>query len=304
MKTLPRLLIRLLATVMVTSLVFSACKKQDDDSSGASGKEEFATVASESDAAAEVVFDDVFNNVLGVSNEVGIGGTGVFGRVDVSSGSTNRVEGVDSTTCYAVTTKQLSAIRFPLQITVDFGSGCTGRDGRTRKGKIIVTYTGHLFLPGQSATTSFDGYYLEDIKVEGTYKLTNTGTGTTDKKSYTTQITNAKLSQSNGDYIQWNSEKTIMQIEGAATPLIGIDDAYYITGKSGGSVQKDGKYFQWSTLITAPLTKRFTCRWIAKGTINLKKGNDAVAVLDYGSGSCDNKASFTVNGGIHEITLH
>jgi len=158
MKTLPRLLIRLLATVMVTSLVFSACKKQDDDSSGASGKEEFATVASESDAAAEVVFDDVFNNVLGVSNEVGIGGTGVFGRVDVSSGSTNRVEGVDSTTCYAVTTKQLSAIRFPLQITVDFGSGCTGRDGRTRKGKIIVTYTGHLFLPGQSATTSFDGY--------------------------------------------------------------------------------------------------------------------------------------------------
>jgi len=134
--------------------------------------------------------------------------------------------------------------------------------------------------------------------------LTNTGTGTTDKKSYTTQITNAKLSQSNGDYIQWNSEKTIMQIEGAATPLIGIDDAYYITGKSGGSVQKDGKYFQWSTLITAPLTKRFTCRWIAKGTINLKKGNDAVAVLDYGSGSCDNKASFTVNGGIHEITLH
>jgi hypothetical protein len=302
MKTLPRLLNGLLATVMVTALVFSACKKQDDNSSGAEGKEEFATVASQSDATAEGVFDDVFNNVLGVSSEVGIGGTGVFGRVDVSSGSTNRVEGVDSTTCYAVITKQLSATRFPLQITIDFGSGCTGRDGRTRKGKIIVTYTGHLIIPGNSASTTFDGYYIEDIKVEGTHKLTNTGT--VDKKSYTTQITNAKLSKSNGNYILWSSEKTVTQIEGGSTPLIGLDDAYNMTGQAGGSVQIDGKYFQWSTLITAPLTKRFTCRWIAKGTLNLKKGNDAVAVLDYGSGSCDNKATFTVNGAVHEITLY
>jgi hypothetical protein len=302
MKTLPRLLNGLLATVMVTALVFSACKKQDDNSSGAEGKEEFARVTAQSDATAEEVFDDVFNNVLGVSSEVGIGGTGVFGRVDVSSGSTNRVEGVDSTTCYAVTTKQLSAIRFPLQITIDFGSGCTGRDGRTRKGKIIVTYTGHLIIPGNSATTTFDGYYIEGIKVEGTHKLTNTGTA--DKKSYTTQITNAKLSQSNGNYMLWSSERTVTQIEGGSTPLIGLDDAYNMTGQAGGSVQKDGKYFQWSTAITSPLTKRFTCRWIAKGTLNLKKGNDAVAVLDYGSGICDNKATFTVNGAVHEITLY
>ena len=302
MKTIPKSLTGLLATILVTGLVFSSCKKQDDDSTGSSGKEEFATITSQSDAAAEVVFDDVFNNVMGVSSEVGIGGTGVFGRVNVSSGNNNRVEGVDSTTCYIVTTKQLSALRFPLQITIDFGSGCTGRDGRTRKGKIIVVYTGHLFIPGNSATTSFDGYYLDDIKVEGMHKLTNTGT--TDKKSYTTQVINAKLSQSNGNYIQWNSEKTVSQIEGGATPLLGLDDAYNITGQAGGSVQIDGKYFQWSTAITAPLTKRFTCRWIAKGTLSLKKGSDAVAVLDYGSGSCDNKATFTVNGVVHEITLH
>jgi hypothetical protein len=201
-----------------------------------------------------------------------------------------------------VTTKQLSATRFPLQITIDFGSGCTGRDGRTRKGKIIVTYTGNLFLTGNSATTTFDGYYIESIKVEGTHKVTNTGTP--DKKSYTTQITNAKLSRSTGNYILWNSEKTISQIEGGATPLIALDDAYNMTGQAGGSVQIDGKYFQWSTAITAPLTKRFTCRWIAKGALSLKKGNDAVAVLDYGSGSCDNKATFTVNGSVHEITLY
>jgi hypothetical protein len=298
------LLTRTMVTVLVTGLVFSACKKQDDNSGSTAGKEEFASASAESDAAAEVVFDDVFNNVMGVSSEVGIGGTGVFGRVDVSSGASgNRVEGVDSTACYTVTTSQLSTSnRFPLQITIDFGIGCTGRDGRTRKGKIIVVYTGHLIISGNSASATFAGYYLDNIKVEGTHKLTNTGTP--DKKSYTTQVINAKLSGSNGNYIQWNSEKTVTQIEGGITPLIAIDDAYNITGQANGSASLGNKYFQWSTAITAPLTKRFTCRWISKGLLSLKKGNDAVAVLDYGSGSCDNKASFTVNAVVHEITLH
>lgn len=306
MKTIPSPFIGLLATILITGLTFSACKKQDDSATGTAGKEEFASATSESDAAAEEVFDDVFNNVMGVSPEVAIGGTGVFGgRVDVSSGppSPNRVDGVDSATCYAVTATQLSsATRFPLQFVIDFGSGCTGRDSRTRKGKIIIVYTGHLFVSGNSATTTFDGFYLDNIKVEGTHKITNTGTP--DKKSYTTQVTNAKLSVSNSNYIQWNSEKTVTQTEGGATPAIGLDDAYNITGQANGAAQVDGKYFQWSTAITAPLTKRFTCRWISKGTLSLKKGSDVVAVLDYGSGACDNKATFTVNGVVHEITLH
>lgn len=293
MKTIPSSLTGLLTTIIIIALAFSACKKQDSASSGPAGREAFAETVVEADASAEVVFDDVFNNVMGVSTEVGIGGTGVFGRI----------EGVDTTTCYAVVTKQLNtATRFPLQITIDFGSGCTGRDGRTRKGRIVIVYTGHLFLSGNSATTSFEGYYLDNIKIEGTHKLTNTGTP--DKKSYTTQVTNARLSTSNGNYIQWNSEKTVMQTEGAATPLIGLDDVYTVTGQAGGSVQVDNKYFQWSTAITAPLTKRFICRWISRGTLTLKKGNDAVAVLDYGSGACENRATFTVNGQVKEITLH
>lgn len=291
----------LLVAVISTGLLFSSCKKHDD-ASGAAGKEEFAAMSAQSDAAAELVFEDVFDNTMGVSPEVGIGGTGVFGRVAVTPGSTNRMEGVDSTACYTVVTKQLSTLRFPLQITIDFGSGCTARDGRTRKGKIIIVYTGHLAIPGNSAAATFDGYSLDNVKVEGTHKLTNTGT--TDKKSYTTQVINARLSQANGNYVLWNSEKTVAQVEGGATPLIGLDDTYSITGQSNGSVLIDGKYFQWSTAITTPLTKKFSCRWISRGTLSLKKGNDAVAVLDYGPGTCDNKASFSLNGQVQEITLH
>src|SRR5690349_13081279 len=126
MKTTPQLT-GLLVAALTTGLLLSSCKK-NDDASGTSGKQEFATMSAQSDAAAELVFEDVFDNTMGVSPEVGIGGTGVFGRVAVNSGSNNRMEGVDSTACYTVTTKQLSTTtRFPLQITIDFGNGCTAR---------------------------------------------------------------------------------------------------------------------------------------------------------------------------------
>lgn len=304
MKTTPSLTTRLLATCVAVVAIFSACKKQEN-AAGTSGQEEFAAVTAQTDASAEAVFDDAFNNAMGVNTEVGIGGTGIFGRVNVSStsdGSTNRLTGVDSTTCYALTVTQLStSTRFPLQITLDFGAGCTDRNGRTRKGKIIMVYTGRLINPGNSVTLTFDGYSIDDIKVEGTQKITNTGTP--DKKSYTILVINAKLSKLNS-ICEWNSEKTVSQTDGMLTPSLAIDDVFAISGQANGSVQKDGKYFQWSTNITTPLTKRYACRWISRGIIALQKGNAAVAVLDYGPGTCDNKAIFSVNNVDHEITLH
>jgi hypothetical protein len=301
MKTLPGLITSVLAVIATTLLIFSACKKQDDATS-AGAQQEFAAAAAETDATADVVFDDLFDNVMGVNSEVGIGGTGVFGRAGVSSGG-NRLEGVDSAACYVVTIKQVStSSRFPLQVTIDFGGGCTSADGRVRAGKVNIVYTGKMTGAGNSATTTFDGYYIDNIKVEGTQKITNTSTP--DKKSYTSVVTNARLTWANGNYSQWNSEKTVTQTDGAATPLIAIDDIFSLTGQANGSIQKDDKYFQWATAITSPLVKRYICHYFSKGTLSLSKGNVVVAVLDYGNGACDKKATFTVNGVVQEITLH
>src|SRR5688500_9661133 len=96
----------LLLTILASGLLFFPACKKHDDASGSAGRVQFVAIAAQSDAAAEQTFDDVFNNTMGVSNEVAIGGTGVFGRTDVSTGSSNRLEGVDSTTCYTLITKQ------------------------------------------------------------------------------------------------------------------------------------------------------------------------------------------------------
>src|SRR5690606_2653011 len=60
-------------------------------------------------------------------------------------------------------------------ITVDFGDGCTTAGGVTRKGKVMIAYTGNLLFPEAKITTTFDGYEVNDLKVEGTRILTNKG---------------------------------------------------------------------------------------------------------------------------------
>ncbi len=302
---LTRVLIPMLFIAFVSIV---SCKKENSNPGTAAEQEEFATATSESDAEAEVVFDDVFDNVMGVDTEVGVGGgIGIFGSSGTISDGQITVHGagtIDSNRCFTVTYTQLNPPnRFPLKITLDFGNtGCVGRDGRTRKGKIITVYTGPLFIPGNSTTTTFEGYVVNDNSIEGTHKVSNKSTS--EKKIFNVQVIGAKLTKPNGNFTQWNSEKTISQIDGLGTPLFPLDDVFKIEGGANGAVKRGDKFFQWSTIIQEPLIKKFACRWITKGIVIMRKSNSPVAELNYGNGTCDNKATITVNGQVREITLH
>lgn len=292
------------------SLIMVSCKKEGSTMGTPAEQEEFASATSESDAEAEVVFDDVFDNIVGVDTEVGLGGTGVFGGANYSVGvgqeainGINGPAGLDSNRCFTVTYTQLAAPnRFPLKVVLDFGTGCPGRDGRIRKGKVVTIYTGPLFIPGNSTTTTFDGYYVDSIHVEGTHKVSNNSTQSS--RVFKVQVIGAKLTKPNGNFAEWNSEKIHTQIEGLGTPIFPLDDIFKLEGQANGSAKRGDKFFQWSKIITEPLIKKFTCRWFVKGTVVMRKSNNKVAELNYGTGTCDNKATLTVNGVSREITLH
>src|SRR5205823_2802648 len=80
-------LIRLMTIVLFTSLIFFGCKKENSQSSRLSPQqeEEVARVSVESETETQLAFNDVFDNVMGANNQVGVAGTGVFGKV--ASGS-------------------------------------------------------------------------------------------------------------------------------------------------------------------------------------------------------------------------
>lgn len=294
---------KLSAIVLATSLLVFSCKKETSEADLSPQEEEQSSMAiTEAEAESETVFNDVFDNVVGANSEVGLEGIGVFGRT-AGAGETERVMG-----CYNITVTRLVAGQaFPLRITVDFGAGCTGRDGRTRSGKIITEYTGRLIVPGKSSTTSFENYTVDSISVEGTFKISNTGSANT--RQFTVEVVGAKLTKPNGNYIKRSSKRMISQIEGLGSPELPRDDIFSITGEASGEVKKESLIISWESKITEPLIKKFSCPWISKGLVGVARtqaqaNSQWAAQLNYGNGECDNTGILTVNGIEHQIVFH
>jgi len=291
---------------------FLACNKEGS-SEGTPAEEEAATVAStESDADAENVFSGLFDDVMGVSDDVGLAGTGIFG-ITTAINSDGSAGTARLTACPDVIITLLSSpALFPKKIVLDFGTGCVGRDGHYRRGKIINTYTNRLTVPGAVATSTFDGFYFDTIKVEGTHKITNVAELNALAKKWKVEVTGAKLTAPSGDFTEWNRTNIITQIENLS-PANVRDIVMKVEGSGSGHTRRNGILVSWNAEIIDPLMKRFSCRWIVKGKIRIRRANltaDSrwVAVMDYNPGTtspppCDNRAALTVDGRTREIIL-
>src|SRR5215211_4906537 len=115
------LLARVITTVFSVTLLFFSCKKETSGSNLSPQEEEQASVtSSESEAESESIFNEVFDNVMGANNDVGLAGTGVFGRFSTNSNPTERIAA-----CFNVSiTHTVQGQDFPLRIEIDFGTGC------------------------------------------------------------------------------------------------------------------------------------------------------------------------------------
>ena len=290
------LVIFLLGSVLL--LIISCGKEHSRNGTEEEQEMQSSKVSSESDGEAEIIFNGLFDDAIGVNTEVGIGGTGIFGRTQ---------------TCPTVTVVHTAyPAVFPIRVTLDFGTtGCTPpNDPHVRKGKIIIEYTNRLIEPGARAITSFENFYVDSVHVEGHDTITNTSTPGTNipaNRSFRHDV-DGKLTRPSGNYTLWTSHKTITQFEGLSTPQMPLDDQFRIEGSAHGKVLRSNLLVDWESNIIEPLIKKFTCRWIVKGKIRTVRRTLAttspwVAVLDFGTGNCDNQAIITINGVPHQITL-
>jgi len=289
-------------------VTFSSCKKDNSTGQPADTPAVTATVdATQSDAVAESQYDDVFNITMGVQTSDAGEDIGIGSGVGVIYTNTTNPDGTPTGTpdsvhsrCFTVTVVPHIAHQFPKTVTIDFGTtGCIGRDGKLRKGTIVTIYTGPMFIPGSTTSTTFVDYSVDSFKIEGTHTVANTSLS--NKKQWTVKVIDGKITNtSSGFWRMWNSTRIHTQVEGNGTPLYPLDDKFEITGNSSGS---NSNGISWTAEIVAPLIKRFTCPWRVKGTVNIT-GDTTMAVLDYGDGTCDNKATITINGVTRIITLH
>ncbi|HET6768321.1 MAG TPA: hypothetical protein VFH08_13010, partial [Chitinophagaceae bacterium] len=156
-------------TFIFASMLFS-CQKDLSTTSNQSLTEEQAAGYSEESSMAEASFDDAEDVATtaadeeGNASEFGINGR-LFGprftelRAAIGDCATITITPNDST--------------YPKTITIDFGNGCLGRDGKFRAGAIIVHLTAPLRRPGSVVTITFRAYFVNRVHLEGTKIISN-----------------------------------------------------------------------------------------------------------------------------------
>lgn len=254
---------------------FTSCKKQDNI------EEDFATEQemSEHIALSEADFNDIGN----IADEASSG--------EITSYKSG---------CAAVTHDSTST---PRRLIIDFGAtNCLCRDGKNRRGKIIVSYTGKYRNTGTVITTSFDGYFVNDNQIKGTRVVTNKGANSQGHPSYSIEVNGSvELSGGRGT-ITRKSTRTRTWIVGYKTIKI-ADDVYLIEG-SATTIGPKGDEF--TATIRKPLRIELSCGNIVSGILDFTRAsrNNRTVSIDYGSGKCDRLAVVTLpNGRTFNILL-
>ncbi len=186
------------------------------------------------------------------------------------------------------------------KITIDFGTGCTSPKGVVRKGKLILSYSGTNFiLPGASIVTTFEGYEVDGLKIEGSRTITNAGLDLANSRiTLNVKIENGKLTWPDGKAATYASTQT---------RVLTLANNHYQIAVSGSASGKSREGFDYTAVVTDPLIVNQTC--VRTGVFIPSAGKMDFVVLgitisaDLGDGACDKTVTVTYPGGSKTLTL-
>lgn len=177
----------------------------------------------------------------------------------------------------------------PVTFQINYGTvGCTANDGTIKTGTLNIT-TPNKWSAFTNSVITIDlvNYKVNGITYSGQIKITKPST-----LVITCEVVNGHCS--NGTWnIDYAGTKTLTQIGGQNTPNIEADDIFSITGSSSGKNRENRNF---TTSITSALIKKSNCKFITSGTLDLTPSGLKTRTVDFGSGTCDDDATFTING--------
>ena len=187
----------------------------------------------------------------------------------------------------------IDTISSPKSVTVDYGSSnCSCNDGKTRRGKIVTTFTGQYIAPGTIITHTPVDYYVNDIKYEGTKTVQNMGLNSNSQPYFNVQIDGVATLES-GEVVDYTSTRVRTWTTGFNTLLNRFDDEYDITGTSEATFSS-GEGYTGNT--TSPIHIKVGCGFPVSGTLDITPTGKPVRQINYGDGTCDYSFTVTVNG--------
>lgn len=264
----------MLVVAASTLFIFSlstGCKKENSDS------EDFQTTAQDI-GQSESIAQDVDNMTAQVSR------TGTFSHSNCQNSSYDQFA---FNSCATVTNDSINHV-----VIYDFHNGCTGPDGKTRAGRVIVNYTGAgYFDPGSSWVVTFDSFYVNTRHVEGTRSVINNGFNGNGNMTWSITATNMKITRTDGTWRSWNSNRMREMVAGYGDSTW-VNDVYVVNGTTTGTNSNGESH---SSILTN-LRHENSCHWITSGTMEITPSNKPVRTIDFGNGTCDDIATVTKNG--------
>lgn len=255
---------RKLLSILFISTVFFACKDEEKKVYAQSAKDQ---------TLCEMITMDAFEQVLTITPSYIIDGK------------------YEADTSIIITASPiLSDPTYPKVITIDFGSGITGPDGKTREGKIKVTINSGTVLT-ENLNIEFDDYVAEGNTVYGvidySYATTN------NVISYAADMGQSGLTfvSANGT-MKWKGDFTIQRNSGSTTPSIG-DDVFSLSGSTTG-VDISGT--SYSVTTKTDHTIDFSCKnIITAGTSDITPNGKGKHTVDYGNLECNTTATISLS---------
>lgn len=184
------------------------------------------------------------------------------------------------------------------QVTIDFGDGCVGPYGRTRKGKIIVVYSSTLNDDIANRIITFEDYSINNRQISGTINLRDIERNDDGNLQSTKSVVDYKITFPNAEFITTNGSVTRELTAGEGDGILEnneleITGSYITIGSRGTS---------FTHTITEAIIVKMSCvaeggQARVAGTIEMKKtglaGNSRITTIEYGDGTCDGEMVIT-----------
>ncbi len=186
-------------------------------------------------------------------------------------------------------------------ITIDFGDGCEGPNGKEIAGILKITKSGNHWIPGSVMSVELIGFSINEVDLEGIRTVTNISESIDDAPVFSIILAGGKATWPDGRFATREVDRTRTLIRGA-NPL---GDEIHVEGVASGTSREGNSY---EVLILERLVFKRSCRGSKKfipvsGVKQITKG-DKVIIIDFGDGTCDNLATMTVGGVTTEITIN
>ena len=187
--------------------------------------------------------------------------------------------------------------------TITFSEDCEGKRGQVRSGTMIVTYSETQGEAGSFRQVTYNDFYLNGVKIEGTRRTEIISIDESGSKTMRTSMSDGKMIYEDGTFETKNSEMT------RYTHVENSEKQYSSLTGSKSAVSTEGVNF--SMEITTPIKYVYNCDDLGfrkKGKIPVEGvkvsiDGDQTITTEFGDGTCDTLVEVTKDGEVETVDL-